>query len=63
MPVQGVVVPVNAGDLTIRAQAEDVHVINRKRLRRYLLGLPTVLPPDAISTVFAAARLSSTWST
>lgn len=61
--VQGMVVPVNARDVTVKVPPRDVHVVNRKRLVKYLLALPPVLPPPVISAVFSAARTSSTWQT
>ena len=59
----GMVVPVNAGDFTIREQPEDVIVVNRARLYRLLRRLPDVLDSDTVQAVFEAARRSDTWLT
>ena len=61
IPVQGVIVPVGAHRFTLRAEPEDVIVVNRLRLARTLRSLPTVLTPAQVDHVFAHARLSSTW--
>ena len=58
----GVVVPVGAEALTIKSPPGDVHVVNRRALRRWLSSLPPVLTLDGIETIYGAARLASTWS-
>lgn len=45
IPVQDVIVPVGAHRFTLRAEPEDVIVVNRLRLARTLRSLPTVLTP------------------
>jgi hypothetical protein len=59
--VVGVVVPVNANDLTIAKPPADVHVVGRRRLRRWLRRRPTVLDDDTIEAIFQVARRSTTW--
>ena len=61
IPVQGVIVPVGAGGFTLRAEPDDVIVVNRMRLARTLRSLPTLFTPAQVDHVFAHARLSSTW--
>lgn len=58
---QGIVVPVDAGAFTVKAQPDDVHVINRVRLPAYLRSRPETLEPAQVERIFNAARLSSTW--
>ena len=58
----GVVVPVGADAVTIKTPPADVHVVNRRALRRWLSSLPPVLALDGIETIYGAARLGSTWS-
>lgn len=59
--VQGIVVPVDAGSFTVKAQPADVHVVNRVRLTDYLRSRPQILGPDLIVRLYEAARLSSSW--
>jgi len=59
--VQGVVVPVAAGAFTVKAQPDDVQVINRARLKAYLGSRPAVLQSALVERIFNAARLSTTW--
>jgi Nuclease-related domain len=59
--VTPVVVPVNADDITVKKSPADVHVVNRRRLRRWLRRRPEVLDDRAITAVYPAARWGSTW--
>lgn len=59
--VQGIVVPVDAHAFTVKAQPDDVHVINRARLTSYLRSQPATLQPTEVARIFNAARLSNTW--
>lgn len=43
--VHGIVVPVGANAFTVKAQPDDVHVINRARLTAYLRSCPEILHP------------------
>jgi hypothetical protein len=62
VPVQGVVVPVGADELTIKSQPRDVHVVNRRRLGQWLSERLEVLAAPQIDILFAAARRSTTWT-
>ena len=57
----GVVVPVNARDLTIKKAPVDVEVMNRRRLRRWLRRRPEVLDVCVVDAIFEQARRSATW--
>jgi hypothetical protein len=57
----GVVVPVRARDLVIKTSAGDVHVINRRRLRRWLRRRPDVLDAGTVDAIFDKARRPTTW--
>jgi Nuclease-related domain len=59
--VTPVVVPVNAHDITVKSSPGDVHVVNRRRLRRWLRRRPQVLDDRVIAAVHSAARWGSTW--
>lgn len=61
--VRGIVAVVGADDLRIKAQPEDVAVVARRRLRRWLLNFRSDLGPDAVDTILRAARRSTTWTT
>jgi hypothetical protein len=58
----GVVVPVNARSVTIWEQPDDVYVVNLRRLRQWLLSLPSALDRTRVERIFEAARRSSTWA-
>ena len=57
----GVIVPVGAGDISVKTLPADVKVVNRMRLVRWLESLPTVLSPERIDALYGAARRSTTW--
>lgn len=63
LPVQvtGVVVPVNARDVTIKEQPDGVHVVNRMGLAQHLMTSPMVLSREQIERLYDHARLESTW--
>jgi hypothetical protein len=54
-------VVVNAGHFTIRQQPWDVQLIEKPRLRRWLLSLPIVQDQGRVEALFEVARRSSTW--
>jgi hypothetical protein len=60
--VTGVVVPVNVEDITIKKAPVDVHVVNRRRLRRWLRRQPPILDEATCDAIFQHARRSTTWS-
>jgi hypothetical protein len=57
----GVVVPVNAGDLTIERPPADVVVVNRRRLGGWLGCRPQILDVYVVDAIFERARRSVTW--
>ena len=57
----GVVVPVNAHEVTVKKSPPDVEVINRRRLRHWLRRRPEVLGVSAGDAIFEQARRSATW--
>jgi hypothetical protein len=61
VPVRGVVVPVDAGEIVIKSQPTDVHVVNRMALRKWLESLPTVMEQSTVEAVYEVARRSTTW--
>lgn len=61
VPVMGVVVPVNAEDITIKAEPEGVAVVNRWLIGRWLGRRPETLVEEQIERIFAAARRPATW--
>lgn len=58
---RGVVVPVNASEITVKAAPQDVTVVPRMQLHRWLRKQRVVLSDDQVEQVYAAARLSTTW--
>lgn len=58
----GLVVPVAATGFTVKKQPDDIRVVNRGRLVRFLRQTPDVLAPATVATLFEYARLSSTWT-
>jgi hypothetical protein len=61
--VKGLVVTVNASDVTIKSQPDGVDVTWRNNLVKWLLGHGEMLAPQAIDAVYEAARRSTTWTT
>jgi hypothetical protein len=57
----GVIVPVDADDIVIKTAPEAVHLVNRRRLVRWLRDRPQLLNPETVAAIFAAARLLDTW--
>lgn len=55
------VVPVNASEITVKAAPQDVAVVPRMQLHRWLRKQRVVLSDDQVEQVYAAARLSTTW--
>ncbi len=60
--VTGLVVPVRAKEVVVRAAPAGVAVVERVRLGRWLAGRPKVLDGARVATLYAAARRSSTWT-
>jgi hypothetical protein len=61
VPVTPLIVVVNAEQVTIEEPPHDVHVLTRRRLRRWLQRRPEVLATTG-EAIFAKARRSSTWT-
>ena len=59
--VEGVVVTVNADDLTIKKAPADVHVVPRMQVTRWLRRHGDILGSDVLEQIFDAARRSTTW--
>jgi Nuclease-related domain len=59
--VASLVVPVRAADVTVKQAPDDVIVVTRARVARWLRKRPDVLRADAIEAIFASARRSPTW--
>lgn len=60
--VQGLVVTVNAKDVTIKTAPKDVQVLYRLQLAKWLLRHGEVLDAEQIDAAFNVARRSTTWS-
>lgn len=61
--VTGVIVPVNANDITIKAAPTDVVIVNRRRVDGWLASLPAQLDDATVDAIFEAARRPETWRT
>lgn len=58
---RGLVVPVNASEITIRTAPQDVSIVPRMQLHRWLRTQPVVMSDDRVEQVYAAARRPTTW--
>ena len=61
VPVMGLIATVNAKNFTVKAQPNNVHVLPRMQLARWLLKLGPVLTDDVLVRIFNVARRSTTW--
>lgn len=61
VPVQGVLVVVDAKRLTVREQPKDVVVVSAGRLHQWLIKRPAVFTPEQILRLLPAANRPSTW--
>lgn len=61
VPVEGVIVLVNAVAWTVKTPPKDVHVVPRRQIARWLLQHGDVLDAERQAEVFDAARRSTTW--
>lgn len=61
VPVEGLVILVNADDLKIKTPPTDVHVMWRRRAVRWLRRHDEVLNHESVDSIFDAARRSTTW--
>jgi hypothetical protein len=60
--VEPVIVVLAAG-MRVKAPPVGVHVVERKRIARWLATRPAVLAPDMVERIFEQARRDSTWRT
>lgn len=59
--VDGVIVPVRARTVTIKSAPDQVAVVQRQQLTKWLLGHSEVLDHQALAAIWEAARRSTTW--
>jgi hypothetical protein len=59
--VEGVIVPVNAKDVVVKAPPREVHVVPRMQLTHWLTRHGEVHPVSTVDAIFEAARRSTTW--
>jgi hypothetical protein len=59
--VTGVLVPVNAAEVEIKTPPVGLHVVNRRRLGRWLRRRVHVLDAESIASIYEAARRPTTW--
>jgi hypothetical protein len=60
----GVIAVVGArSGYTVKAQPDDVYVVTRKQIARWLRSLPQTLGEEQIQAIYAAGRRSDTWRT
>lgn len=57
------IVAVVGGTVRVKEAPSDVYVMNSAALSSWLLGLPSVLTPEQVADVYAAMRLSTSWTT
>ena len=62
VPVSGLVVPVGARELKVKAQPKDVSIVARRQIAGWLESQPSMLNEAGIATITAAARRTSTWT-
>lgn len=55
------VIVVMARNLTFKSYPNDVNVVARKKIVRWLVSQPAQLTPGQVSSIYAKARESSTW--
>jgi hypothetical protein len=59
--VKAAIVFVDLVDLVVKQMPSDVHIFTRRQLVRSLGVLPTALSAEQIESIFAVARLGTTW--
>jgi hypothetical protein len=62
VPVTGVIVPVSAKDVVVKRQPDDVFVVPRMHIARWLRRRPAVLDEATARLLFDIARRSTTWT-
>ncbi|MCW2867563.1 MAG: hypothetical protein JWR20_1751 [Marmoricola sp.] len=61
VPVDGLIVPVNAAELVVKSQPTGVHVVPRMQIASWLARLGNVLDEDQVAAIHDQARRSTTW--
>ena len=61
VPVTALLVPVGADEVTIKRAPEDVVVVSRMKVRKWLASRPEVLSDADVSSVYAVARRADVW--
>ena len=61
VPVDGLIVTVNSGDLVVKSQPTGVNVVSRAQVGRWLLRLGPTLSDDQIDAIYEVARRLTTW--
>lgn len=61
VPVEGLIVTVRAEDVLIKQQPQEVSVVPRHQLARWLLRREDGHPPEMLEAVYEMARRSTTW--
>ncbi|MGH3384389.1 MAG: nuclease-related domain-containing protein [Nocardioidaceae bacterium] len=61
VPVRGVVVLVGTRDVTVKRKPGDIHIVERRRLTRWLRSRNGLLDATALDAVHDAARRAATW--
>jgi hypothetical protein len=61
VPVEGVIAIVSASEVKVKTPPQDVHVVPRRQIARWLLRHGDVLDDARRAAVFDAARRSTTW--
>lgn len=59
--VEGLIVTVNADDVTVKTQPDGVSVVPRMQVTKWLLRHGDILTGEQVDVVYAVARRSSTW--
>lgn len=59
--VTAIIVFVDLDTYTVKQMPSDVQVTTRLRLLQWIRALPPALEADAVESIFAKARLSTTW--
>ncbi len=61
VPVDGLIVTVNADEFVVKSQPTGVHVLPRMQVGKWLLRLGEVLDQERCDAIYAVARRSTTW--
>jgi hypothetical protein len=61
VPVEGVIVTVNAADVVVKNQPDGVSVVPRMQVAKWLLRHGEILAQPTIDSIYEVARRSTTW--